>query len=161
MCDAKDRTSLPRGIVKIPWLSGRIWLERREKWPLPGRRPIPIQLRHPLGKRLKAPGRSLTGGADIGFAVVNREGGYTEELKSLEGLAWRSSAFQRKRTETEIIENEELTRFNRAAVDRELRMIELKKQINELCGRLGQQPRYPLDFGPGQESPAAPQEGRS
>jgi PAS domain S-box-containing protein len=57
--------------------------------------------------------------------------------------------------------NEELTRFNRAAVDRELRMIELKKQINELCGLLGQQPRYPLDFGLGQESPAAPQEGRS
>jgi PAS domain S-box-containing protein len=76
---------------------------------------------------------------------------------------------ERKQTELEIqrnvedlrVMNEELTRFNSAAVDRELRMIELKKQINELCGRLGQQPRYPLDFGPGQESPAAPQEGRS
>ncbi|MGC1404597.1 MAG: PAS domain S-box protein [Thermodesulfobacteriota bacterium] len=76
---------------------------------------------------------------------------------------------ERKQTELEIqrnvedlrVMNEELTRFNSAAVDRELRMIELKKQINELCGRFGQQPRYPLDFGPGQESPAAPQEGRS
>ena len=42
--------------------------------------------------------------------------------------------------------NEELTRFNSATVGRELRMIELKKEINELCGQAGQQPRYPLDF---------------
>ena len=42
--------------------------------------------------------------------------------------------------------NDELTRFNRAAVDRELRMIELKKEVNELCSRLGQARRYHLDF---------------
>jgi len=42
--------------------------------------------------------------------------------------------------------NEELTRFNNAAVGRELRMIELKKEVNELCGRVGDAPRYPLDF---------------
>ena len=41
---------------------------------------------------------------------------------------------------------EELTRFNRAAVGRELRMIELKKEINELCQRHGQPARYPLEF---------------
>jgi len=42
--------------------------------------------------------------------------------------------------------NEELTRFNDAMVDRELRMIELKKEINDLCGQTGKQPPYPLDF---------------
>src|SRR5687768_9447114 len=42
--------------------------------------------------------------------------------------------------------HEELSRFNRAAVGRELRMIKLKKEINELCDRLGQPPRYPLEF---------------
>jgi PAS domain S-box-containing protein len=42
--------------------------------------------------------------------------------------------------------NEELMRFNRSMVDRELRMIELKKEINELSARLGHQPRYSLDF---------------
>ncbi|HJT20337.1 MAG TPA: GAF domain-containing protein, partial [Nitrospira sp.] len=37
---------------------------------------------------------------------------------------------------------EELTRFNRLAVDRELRMIELKKQVNELCAELGRPAPY-------------------
>jgi PAS domain S-box-containing protein len=40
--------------------------------------------------------------------------------------------------------NEELERFNRVAVDRELRMIELKKQINELSARVGLPRRYPI-----------------
>ena len=41
--------------------------------------------------------------------------------------------------------NEDLVRINRAAVDRELRMIELKQQINALCAELGKPPRYRLD----------------
>jgi two-component system CheB/CheR fusion protein len=43
---------------------------------------------------------------------------------------------------------EELTRFNRAAVNRETRMVELKKEINALAARLGEPPRYSLDFLP-------------
>lgn len=42
--------------------------------------------------------------------------------------------------------NEELSRFNRAAVGREIRMIELKKEVNALCGQAGQPPRYALEF---------------
>lgn len=42
--------------------------------------------------------------------------------------------------------NEELQRFNRAMVGRELRMIELKREVNELCARAGQPPRYREDF---------------
>ncbi len=61
---------------------------------------------------------------------------------------------ERKRVEEEIerrvkelnAANEELLRFNRAMEGRELRMIELKKEINDLCVRAGQPPRYPLDF---------------
>jgi PAS domain S-box-containing protein len=41
---------------------------------------------------------------------------------------------------------EELARFNNVAVGRELRMIELKKEINELCREQGQPARYPLEF---------------
>ena len=60
----------------------------------------------------------------------------------------------RKRAENEIqrhlkelqIKNEELLRFNRVAVDRELRMIELKKEINELYVRTGQPAKYQLEF---------------
>lgn len=38
--------------------------------------------------------------------------------------------------------SEELARFNRAAVGREMRIIELKKEVNELCARLGQAAPY-------------------
>jgi PAS domain S-box-containing protein len=39
---------------------------------------------------------------------------------------------------------DELARFNRAAVGRELRMIELKEEINLLCERLGEPPSHRL-----------------
>lgn len=42
--------------------------------------------------------------------------------------------------------NDDLESFNNAAVGRELRMIELKNEINELCVQCGQSPRYPLDL---------------
>jgi hypothetical protein len=42
--------------------------------------------------------------------------------------------------------NEELTRFNSIMVDRELRIIELKKQVNELCVKAGLPARYKTDF---------------
>jgi PAS domain S-box-containing protein len=41
--------------------------------------------------------------------------------------------------------NEDLARFNRVAVGRELRMVELKKHVNELCRQIGKPPRYLLD----------------
>ncbi len=44
---------------------------------------------------------------------------------------------------------EELGRFNRIAVGRELRMIELKQETNELCVQNGEPARYPLEFLPG------------
>jgi PAS domain S-box-containing protein len=53
----------------------------------------------------------------------------------------------RKLTEEKVRQQaEELTRFNRVMVDRELRMIELKKQVNDLCAQLGQPKKYPLSF---------------
>ncbi len=39
--------------------------------------------------------------------------------------------------------NDELTRFNNAMVGREMRMIELKKEINQMCARLGEPAGYP------------------
>ena len=42
--------------------------------------------------------------------------------------------------------NAELERFNRLLVDRELRMIELKQEVNQLCAVAGQPPHYALDF---------------
>lgn len=46
----------------------------------------------------------------------------------------------------------DLIRFNQAAVGRELRMLELKGQVNELLGKFGEPPRYALEL----EEPAAP-----
>jgi polyhydroxyalkanoate synthesis regulator phasin len=37
---------------------------------------------------------------------------------------------------------EEMTRFNRMAIGRERRIIELKRQINTLMGELGREPKY-------------------
>ena len=44
-------------------------------------------------------------------------------------------------------DNEELERFNRAGIGRELRMIELKQEVDELCKQAGQPPRYPRAEG--------------
>lgn len=41
---------------------------------------------------------------------------------------------------------EKLKRFNSAMVGRELRMIELKKEVNKFCESVGQPPRYSLEF---------------
>lgn len=52
---------------------------------------------------------------------------------------------ERKQAEQELKnKNTELETFNKLAVDRELRMIELKREINELLKKLGQQERYKI-----------------
>lgn len=54
---------------------------------------------------------------------------------------------KRKEAEEELKHrNDELERFNHAASDRELRMIELKRQINALAQELGRQPPYDIAF---------------
>ena len=53
-------------------------------------------------------------------------------------------AVQRKAEELRA-SNDELELFNLAATGRELRMIELKEEINELCRRLGEPPRHTTD----------------
>jgi len=54
---------------------------------------------------------------------------------------------KRKEAEEELKHrNDELERFNHAASDRELRMIELKRQINALAQELGRQPPYDISF---------------
>jgi len=73
---------------------------------------------------------------------------------------------ERKRAEEELrrhaeelrIRNEALTRFNAVAVGRELRMIELKREVNELCLKIGEPPRYKIVTVP--QTSDTPPEGR-
>ena len=52
-------------------------------------------------------------------------------------ITHKKNAEQQQRTR-----NNELERFNKAAVGREMRMIELKKEINTLCSQIGEPKRY-------------------
>jgi two-component system, cell cycle sensor histidine kinase and response regulator CckA len=68
-----------------------------------------------------------------------------ERTRELEAANARlqSEINERKRVEKELrATNSELSRFNEAMVGRELRMIELKKEVNAVCTQLGQPPRY-------------------
>ncbi len=52
---------------------------------------------------------------------------------------------ERKAAEAEIKEKaDELVKFNRLAVGRELKMIELKKEINALLEESGKEPEYKI-----------------
>ncbi len=52
---------------------------------------------------------------------------------------------ERKRSEEEMKRHtEELEKFNRAMINREKRIIEMKEEVNRLCGELGRKPKYPL-----------------
>ena len=65
---------------------------------------------------------------------------------------WFFSAFvrditERKRAEEAIKQRAaELERFHRLSVGREMQMIELKKEVNELAGQVGRPPPYELSF---------------
>jgi two-component system CheB/CheR fusion protein len=70
-----------------------------------------------------------------------------EQGEVAEILAVASDITERKLAEDALHASyEELERFNRATVGRELRMVDLKKEVNELCGRVGEKPRYNLGF---------------
>ena len=69
-----------------------------------------------------------------------------DELKK--EIAVRKAAEEevRRRVEELRVSNEELEDFNSVAVGRELRMVELKREVNELSVQMGKPPRYELDF---------------
>lgn len=94
---------------------------------------------------------------DLKWILVSAEPLLDEEGKLNRIICTYHDITARKRTEEQIAEqmatlqrlNDELSRFNSVAVDRELRMIELKKEINALCARLGEPPSYAPDSGNG------------
>jgi PAS domain S-box-containing protein len=78
----------------------------------------------------------------LSLSVLHDENGSLIEL-----IGYSLDITERKKAEEALCQsNEELNRFNRAAVGRELRMIELKKEVNELYSQSGRPPQYSLEF---------------
>ena len=73
--------------------------------------------------------------------VKQRDGKEPLLLLAIEDVTERKRAEETLRTHAE-----ELSRLARGMVGRELRMIEMKKEVNELCHRLGEVGRHPLEF---------------
>ena len=96
--------------------------------------------------RVLAAGDEYAWVMDRGHIIRNSEGTPVRMVGAMQDIT------ARRRTEEELRQShdnlrahaEELALFNRAAVDRELRMIELKSQINDLCAELGRPALYPI-----------------
>lgn len=80
--------------------------------------------------------------------------GKNASLASLRDITERKQAEEALQVGVETLRerNEELARFNRVVVGRELRMIELKQEINELCRQCGEPPRYRIPVEPSADS---------
>ena len=86
--------------------------------------------------------------------VANKVSDYDEtdvlQLTLFMDAVWKSVEIKtaeeqlRKYADEMRFQNEEMARFNRVAVGREMQMIELKKEINELCVKIGEPPRHRL-----------------
>jgi PAS domain S-box-containing protein len=70
-------------------------------------------------------------------------------------LAVGNDITERRQAEEELRQrNDELERFNQASVARELQMIALKRQVNDLSLQLGREPPFDLSFVDASASPS-------
>lgn len=74
----------------------------------------------------------------MGEAVRNEKGGIYKVQGAFQDIS------RRKQRELEIRQQlEELKRWHNITLGRESRIMEIKREVNELCKRLGEPPRYP------------------
>lgn len=80
----------------------------------------------------------------IGHSDLNSEGKPFRRVGTVQDITDRKEAEEQLRKHQEILKQKigELERFNNLTVNRELKMIELKEEINALLSRLGEEPRY-------------------
>ncbi len=96
-----------------------------------------------VGKTIELVGRHRDGGeipVELSLSTFPMHGGY-----GAAGILRDIS--ERKRSEADMLSrNQELERYNRATIGRELDMVALKQQVNTLSRELGRAPPYALDF---------------
>jgi len=81
-------------------------------------------------------GTHLSGNASLIYDAAGQEAGAIESLRD---------TTESKRMEADLRRNvEELERFNRLAIGRELKMIQLKEEINQLLRLLNQDQKYKI-----------------
>lgn len=103
---------------------------------------------HALGQEIRTSYRATLNLIDDAVEARRRLEATNEALRK--EIAERQSAEEALRQQADVlrVRNETLTRFNLVAVGRELRMIELKREINELCAQLGAPTRHHVDPKP-------------
>jgi len=90
---------------------------------------------------LRASGEEFPIEASISQVEIQGEKLFTVILRDITERK-RIEDESRRHAEELAAANEELTRFNEAMVGRELRMVELKQEVNALRAQLGQPPPY-------------------
>jgi PAS domain S-box-containing protein len=75
---------------------------------------------------------------------LDADGGYLEGTSRDITEQRQTDEALRRQTEELRTRHQERVRFNRVVVGRELRMVEQKQEINELCRRLGEPPRHAI-----------------
>lgn len=110
--------------------------------------------------RLRRPDGQIRWVWIAGMPIGEGDGGARRMSGIVQDITDRKRAEIQLQRQTEELRrrNDELERFNRASVGRELRTVELKQQVNQLCRRLGEPEPFDVGFA---SPPAVGDEGAS
>jgi nitrate/nitrite-specific signal transduction histidine kinase len=102
---------------------------------------IPVKRQDEIGELSQAFNQMAANLKDVTASKTDLEKEIIER-KQAEAALQASEAEIQRNVEALRSANTELSQFNRAMIGRELRMVELKKEVDELCRQAGQPERY-------------------